>query len=466
MAEQSINRRDAMGQLGGLASAAVFRAGGSGASAEVIRINPRIRLQRFTGWGTSLAWWAHVVGGFPAHIRRRYMEKIFHPVRGLGLNVARYNIGGGENPKYSFLRYRAAIPGFAPTPGKWDWTADRNQVLVLREAMRLGVNQVQAFSNSPPYYMTRSGSVTGGRGGGPNLREDDEQAFVNYLVEVTAYFRRRMGIRFQTLEAFNEPVSAWWKFGGWQEGCHIGNAQQQEIIVRLARALRYRGLATRIAAPDDNSIDETVRTWQSYKALSRELVHQIDTHSYSGNQRSALRRAAAQGGKVLWMSEYGDGDAGGMTMARRIVEDMRELRPAAWVYWQAVDGVGGWGFLANELNGKATDFVVNDKYHVMAGFSRFFRPGCRFIASSSADSLAAVDIASRAVVVAILNDRPRERRVQVDLSALGDGVWRVESYITSSGTKPSQNSRMVRVRGVLPVDMPGKTLHVMRIVRN
>ena len=465
MGQPSINRRDAIVRLGGIASAVVAGAGERAASAEVIRINPRIRFQRFTGWGTSLAWWAHVVGGFPAHIRRRYMEKIFHPVRGLGLNVARYNIGGGENPKYSFLSFRAAIPGFAPTAGKWDWNADRHQVLVLQESMRMGVNQVQAFSNSPPYYMTRSGSVTGGHGGGPNLAVADEQAFVNYLVEVTAHFRRKLGIRFQTLEAFNEPVSAWWKFGGWQEGCHIGNRQQQEIIVRLARALRYRGLATRLAAPDDNSIDETVRTWQSYNAPAREHVQQIDTHSYSGNQRIALRRAAIQGGKVLWMSEYGDGDATGMTMARRILQDMRDLRPAAWVYWQAVDGVGGWGFLANKMDGKSTDFAVNDKYHVMAGFSRFFRPGCRFIPSSSADSLAAVDAANQAVVVALLNDRPHGRQVQVDMSVLGGGVWRAESYITSSGKQPSQFSRTVRGRGMLPVDLPPKTLHVMRIVR-
>lgn len=465
MAELSITRREAMVKFGGVASAAVVGSGRPGSSAEVVRINPHIHLQRFEGWGTSLAWWAHVVGGFPATIRRRYLEKIFDPVHGLGLTVARYNIGGGENPKFSFLSYRAAVPGFAPSAGKWDWNADRNQVLILRESMRLGVNRVQAFSNSPPYYMTQSGSVTGGHGGGPNLRVADQAAFANYLAEVTAHFRSKLGIRFQTLEAFNEPVSGWWRFGHWQEGCHIGNKQQQEIIPLLARALRARGLTTLIASPDDNSINETVRTWRSYNALTRQLVHQIDTHSYSGNQRKLLRREASQAGKVLWMSEYGDGDAGGMKMARRILQDMRDLRPAAWVYWQAVDGPGGWGFLANKLDGKATDFVVNGKYHVMAGFTRFFRPGCRLVPSSSTDSLAAVDAANRTVVVALLNDRPQARQMRVDLSMLGGGALRAESYVMSAGKEPALFSRAVPAHGMLPVDMPGHTLHTLRIGR-
>ena len=153
-----------------------------------MRIGPGTLYRQFDGWGTSLAWWAHVVGGFPAHVRDNYMRKIFDPVHGLGLTVARYNIGGGENPKYHFLTHRAAIPGFAPHPPRFDWAADKNQRLILHECIRMGVNQVQAFSNSPPWYMTISGSVTGGRRGQNNLMPRDFSSFADYLAIVVAHF--------------------------------------------------------------------------------------------------------------------------------------------------------------------------------------------------------------------------------------------------------------------------------------
>ena len=66
----------------------------------VVIVDPTIQYGAWEGWGTSLAWWAKVVGGFPEPARSDYMTKAFDPVKGLGLNVVRYNIGGGENPLY------------------------------------------------------------------------------------------------------------------------------------------------------------------------------------------------------------------------------------------------------------------------------------------------------------------------------------------------------------------------------
>src|SRR5215472_18941511 len=73
-------------------------------------VDPSIQYQTFGGWGTSLAWWGNVVGGFPEPARSDYIQKVFDPIDGLGLNVVRYNIGGGENPDYHFMEYRAAVP--------------------------------------------------------------------------------------------------------------------------------------------------------------------------------------------------------------------------------------------------------------------------------------------------------------------------------------------------------------------
>jgi len=400
-------------------------------SIAAVNINARIVYQTFEGWGTSLAWWGHVVGGFSADIRRDYLTRIFGTESGLGLTVARYNIGGGENPRYKFLSYRAAVPGYAPHRGTFDWRADGRQRLILRECMAMGVTHIQAFSNSPPYYMTRSGSVTGAKNGGDNLKVSDFQAFAEYLADVVKHFDHTWGIRFQTLEAFNEPTSNWWKFGGPQEGCRIGNAEQNRIIPMLAKALRQRGLSTRIAAPDDNSIDETLASVKSYDAQTLDEVYQIDTHSYSGTKRQELRQFAETHGKRLWMSEYGDGDATGLTMAQRIILDIRDLRPLAWVYWQAVDGGGGWGFFSNSENGRQTRYTINKKYYVMANFSRFIRPGFRFIGMSDSKSVAAYDPLHHRLVIVSVNAQKGERPIIFDLAGFGNIHGRVQAHLTS-----------------------------------
>ena len=427
------------------------------ASVAAITINARIMHQTFEGWGTSLAWWGHVVGGFSPDIRRDYLTKIFGTESGLGLTVARYNIGGGENPQDTFLSYRAAIPGYAPRAGRFDWRADGRQRLILHECMSMGVTHIQAFSNSPPYYMTVSGSVTGAKNGGDNLKVSDFQAFAEYLADVVKHFDQTWGIRFQTLEAFNEPTSNWWKYGGQQEGCRIGNAEQNRIIPMLAKALRRRGSATRIAAPDDNSIDETLASVKSYDAQTLDDLYQIDTHSYSGTQRQKLRQFAAANNKRLWMSEYGDGDKTGLTMASRIIQDMRELRPLAWVYWQAVDGGGGWGFFSNIENGKQTRYIVNKKYYVMANFSRFIRPGFQYISVTDTDCISALHITQGRLIIVAVNAKPKPRPVLFNLTGFRYIGGRVHAYVTS----PTDNLKLIAGPDVTDnhfrVTLPGKS---------
>ena len=427
------------------------------ASVSAININAGIIYQKFEGWGTSLAWWGHVVGGFSPDIRSDYLTRIFGTKSGLGLTVARYNIGGGENPRDKFLSYRAAVPGYAPRAGLWDWNADQRQRLILHECMSMGVTHIQAFSDSPPYYMTISGSVTGAKNGGNNLRVSDFQAFAAYLADVVQHFDHKWGIHFQTLEAFNEPTSSWWKYGGQQEGCRIGNVEQNRIIPLLAAALRRRGLTTRIAAPDDNNIDETLASVRSYDAPALGEVHQIDTHSYSGTQRAELRQFAAANKKRLWMSEYGDGDKTGLTMALRIIKDMRELRPLAWVYWQAVDGGGSWGLLSNSENGTQTRYVINKKYYVMANFSRFIRPGFQFIDAGGTDCMAALHVTQGRLVIVAVNAKSRPRPVTFNLSGFRYIGGRIQAYITS----PTDNLKPIAGPSVwenqFRVTLPGKS---------
>lgn len=54
-----------------------------------IKVDASATKQGFEGWGTSLAWWALVVGSFAESVRSKVADLMFDASRGLGLEVVR-----------------------------------------------------------------------------------------------------------------------------------------------------------------------------------------------------------------------------------------------------------------------------------------------------------------------------------------------------------------------------------------
>src|SRR5262249_38927387 len=158
-------------------------------------------------------------------------------------------------------------------------------------------------------------------------------------------------------------------------------------------------------------------SFRSYSTATKEFLSRINTHTYSGSQRTQLANEASSHSKDLWMSEYGDGDASGLTMSRRVIADLKNLRPLSWVYWQAVDG-GGRGLRRDGIHApSSTKYQPNEKYFVMANYPRFIRPGYRFLAVADANSRAAYDQASRKLVIVTTNSTSTDVEVTYDVSS-------------------------------------------------
>lgn len=394
-------------------------------------IDPGHRFQTFEGWGVSLCWSGKVIGAFPEPVRNAYADLMFHPTKGLGFTIARYNVGGGENPALHSLHFRESIEGYEPAPGQWNWNADPGQRWLLQAAKLRGANIFEAFSNSPPWWMTVSGSVTGGKDrNSNNLAREHEQDFANYLVEVVDHFRSAWGITFRTLEPVNEPNTNWWNYGGKQEGCRFDPPAQARILQATAHALGNKLLPTKLSASDENSIDTAVATFQSFDPATRGLLAQINTHSYSGSRRAELARLADSPRKTLWMSEYGDGDPSGLTLAGKILDDLNGLHPAAWIYWQTLD-VPQWALLANREDGEDANYRIMPKYWILAQFSRFLRPGATFIAINDTRSVAALDAEGRTLTVVTVNRDDTDRSVTFDLSRFNTFGAKVALFRTS-----------------------------------
>jgi O-glycosyl hydrolase len=396
--------------------------------------------QTFEGWGTSLAWWAYQLGGWAAAKKNQFADLLVDPVNGLGYNVFRYNIGGGDAPSHDHMEKNREMPGFQAASGTWDWNADARQTSVLSRLVATGKNIIiEAFSNSPPYWMTKSGCASGNTDGSNNLKDDSYGAFATYLVTVAKHYKDDLGITFRTLEPLNEPNANWWKSNGGQEGCHFGASNQQQIIKAVAAELVTQGVTdTKVSASDENSMDDALSIMSAYDSATMAALAQMNVHSYAGSKRAQLRSLATSKGKRLWQSESGplsvelasNTDAA-LFMAGRIIQDLRELQPEAWIEWQVVDPATNW-----------TSFTVNDtqqtwtpvkRFYVQAGFSRFIRPGAVFVDITNADMVAALagDGTSLAVV-ARNGDASASKSFTFDLTSLPSPASTVEIYRSSA----------------------------------
>lgn len=387
----------------------------------------------FEGWGTSLCWWANVAGGFAN--RATYADLAFTQLK---LNIVRYNIGGGENPSIAnTLQFRARVPGFQPSPGVWNWAADANQRWMLKAAVARGANHVVANANSPPWWMTMSGSVTGSTNGtSDNLRTTSETDFAVYLATVISNLTVLDGVTFDFATPLNEPNSFWWQLGGGQEGCPMSAAQQARMVNALKTELSARGLTQGIVASEDTDPQRTINSLSGYGASARSNLALVATHTYNANNSAGVRRLAHSMGRNLWMSEYGDGDASGLTMARRIRNDLATMWARAWVYWQVVDNAGGWGMLLNSLDGSGnTNYTINRKFYVMGQFSQFIRPGCQLVGVGDTNSLAAYTASNRTLVIVAINDTTNGFRVNYDLS----GFVSLPAQAARHRTSPTEN---------------------------
>lgn len=381
-----------------------------------VAVDPAVRYQTVQGWGTSLCWWASVVGGYPKPLRDELLNKVFNARSGLGLTIVRYNIGGGDDPSHTHMEPRARIPGFLDAAGKWHWDADANQRLILLQAKRMGVNTFEAFSNSPPYWMTSSGCAAGAADAGDNLPAANYAPFADYLTQVVAEYKKRWGIRFETLSPLNEPYGGYWKQYGRQEGCCFARPSQNAVIKAVGAALAAKGLDTTVSGPEENSSDWTVQSWDSYDIDAKNYVSSVNTHAYWGGSQHWVHHRATRDTKRTWMSEYGDGDASGLSLSRQILRDMKDQQSTGWVYWQAIDNGGGWGFLDMDINHQSHTYVTNKKYYVMGQYSKFIRPGYKILAVNDGSSLAALDPSGTTLVVVTTNSGSTASSVNFDLS--------------------------------------------------
>lgn len=388
----------------------------------------------FQGWGTALCWWANRLG-YSEKLTNAAAEAFFSD-KGLGLDIARYNLGGGDDPTHNHInRSDSKVPGVysaykLSSDGKdvesitYDITKDQNQLNIAKAALKANPDlYFEGFSNSAPYFMTKTGCTSGGgtvnsdgtvtsNGKLNNLNDDMYDDFAKFIADATKLFKDN-GIAFKSYSPMNEPDTDYWGYGSYkQEGCHFDpGTSQSKMITETRKALDEAGLKdVLVAGMDETSLKKTANNLGSLTDEAKTALGRVDTHTYNDRNYHAQVKAKAQElGKNLWQSEVDKG-GNGATLASMIIEDMNGMQPSAWVMWDIVDFHKDSKFV-DPTSGNKTEannslaytgsvwgvgmadhdneeLVLTNKYYTYGQFTKYINPGDTIIASS-ANTLAA-----------------------------------------------------------------------------
>lgn len=427
----------------------------------------------FKGWGTSLCWWAHRLGA--SEKLTDDAARLFFSTDGLGLNIMRYNIGGGDDPNHNHIeRTDSDIPGWLKKDEKgnlyYDYNADECQLRTLKKAYKAAGKDafVEAFSNSPPYFMTVSGCSSGSKNAiANNLKKSCVTDFAEYLAHVSKYINDELGIKISSLAAMNEPYTNYWKaYSPKQEGCHVSPGKMQSLVlVEASAAMKNSGLSD----ADITASDETNTTLQliSCKKLSDEAwnaVDRISTHTYKKATPKVAEIAKAHN-KPLWMTEtdwsssIGEnaGEMGpALWLASKIIEDLSTLKASAWVIWQIVAAYisqhefkgrrdmpclpdltkGYWGTAFADMDRE--EIYLTQKYYAFGQFSRFLRPGMTLIKVDKS-SIACYDKCNNSLHVVCVNDKADDIEISFILSGFAAENGKVKAVRTSGDLEKGEH---------------------------
>ncbi len=424
----------------------------------------------FEGWGTSMGWWGNRIGY--SDILAEKSAELFYSEDGLSLDIVRYNVGGGDDPTHNHItRSDSKLPCFAVPQFEEDgttlkkdengdvvydynWDNDYNQVNVLKKIKAANDDvHIEGYTNSPPWFMTKSGCSGGGTDAGENLDPENYDIFAEFLGDVTEHFAAE-GLKFDSYSPMNEPnptTKYWGALSPKQEGNHVAQGENQSgLINALSAVYDERNIDTLVVGLDETSIDYSIASFAALNETAKANLDRLDTHTYGGSKRAQLKQAAIDGGKNLWMSEV-DGSWDEFGIADRIITDLNGMQASAWILWDIVDfhkdsnftdpsgnkteanasmSPDGkmWGMaMANHDTG---EIELSQKYYGFGQFTRYIKPGMTLIGSAS-NMLAAYDKKTGEIVVVAVNNSSNSVKTTFDLDAFSKVGATVQPIRTS-----------------------------------
>ena len=407
--------------------------------------------QEITGWGTSGCWWAQKLGECES---AEEVTKLLFSEEGLGLNIYRYNIGGGSKDDPTGRLWKESSRAtesflvWSEEKQDWvyDWSKDAAAQNILDMVLSYGcVDTVVMFANSPHYSMCVSGNASGGlEPAQSNLKKECYQDFVDYFLDITQYFIDK-GVPVKYISPINEPQ---WDWGGdWvgQEGCHYEIDEAVEVIRMFALAIKERNMNVKISALESGQVgDHAIECLQKLYADEdiRDVLGTYAYHSY-WTDRDFLHKAAFgyyleknYPGVELEMSEWCelpcehdiDDIAAGLIMARTIGEDIADTGVNSWSTWVAVNAGGIRADSMIAVGDSYENYQISKRYYAMGHYTKFVPVGSHAVdADVSVGDITAV----------------KEDRWPYWINDKAYQAYNVENYLTVSAYKTRDKKYVV-----------------------
>ena len=398
----------------------------------VITVDMTVTYQTMDNFGAAGCWFGEGIGKYwPQEKKERIAELLFSKAmdslgnpKGIGLSAWRFNIGAGtqeQGDSSGISDFRKRVECFLNSDGTYDWSKQEGYQWFLKQAKDYGVEQLIAFSNSPPVQFTENGlGYKLNKDFKTNLRAEHFKDYVQFLTQVLSHFEEN-GIHFDYISPCNEPQWDWFgEFGtAKQEGTPWSNANISEISKLLDSTLTASQLETDILITEAAQLnflyegnghahqqianlfhpDSTL-----YVGGLKHMPNLIAAHSYftdnSDDQiisvREKVGEATKQANLKFWESEYSmlangykDGHKGKRTamdcalfLAKIIHFDITKANASAWQFWNAFEPGDSdfdtkYYFIALDPNEASTDgeFSPVKNLWSMGHYSRFVRPG-------------------------------------------------------------------------------------------
>lgn len=359
------------------------------------------KCQTLKGWGTSSCWWSQYCRGSAADD----IAKLLYSAEGLGLNIYRYNIGGGTdadncritNPwrrTESMLTYDKESGDYS-----WDYTRDSTAVEMMKKCLSYGgVDTLILFCNSPHYSQCSTGQTSGSLLYSTcNIPLSRYRAFVDYVLDVAQHFIDD-GLPVRYISPINEPQ---WKWGGsnvWQEGCHYEPDEVAVIFRLFAEAIIDRGMGIKLYGPESGELSG--RTAEYLEPLLADetimkVLEVVAIHSYHSDSKPEDRYEFASkilplcNGLRVDMSEWCElpnlshvSDFNGTLITARIIgQDLSYAGFESWTSWVAVNqhsiNENGYDYSDGMLtaNDDFSEWSIAKRYYAMAHYSKYIPVG-------------------------------------------------------------------------------------------
>ena len=402
----------------------------------IYTVDKSVKYQEIDNFSASDAWRMDFVGkNWPLekkeHIAdllfKREFDKDGNPL-GMALTNWRVNIGAGsyenrENNEVASTWNRTEC--FLLPDGGYDFTKQAGQQWFMNAARERGMNNFLFFTNSAPYFMTRTGSTLSGDNSGINLRNDKFDDFARFLVRCVQHFREN-GYNIKYVSPLNEP-NVEWHTNSWQEGTFATKADIYRMVAELDKAISESGADTKIVIPEMGEMkmlfevaeneripDDIIRSMfyddGAYSVMQfKNLYNCLAAHDYWTayppsllvDIRTQLRDSLAGNGRdtKFWASEYCILEKNeeitmpsspvksinlGLYVARLIHTNLAVANASAWQWWTAVslnEDVPLWLQPMEGSSGESVKYdgrvVTTKMFWATANYSFFVRPGMR-----------------------------------------------------------------------------------------